>query len=130
MSSKTSLARGGRVLFIETSSLGHYDLTRRFYLKHQYEQAATIPDYYADGDHMVVFRKRFEAEPEPAAGRGSGGPVRMPQARPLEPAAQGYWNGCGVKPMKMKHSVSQPRIVRPVPKRHAVVGRGRMIRAR
>ena len=51
---------GGRVLFIETSSLGHYDLTRRFYLKHQYEQAATIPDYYADGDHMVVFRKRFE----------------------------------------------------------------------
>jgi ribosomal protein S18 acetylase RimI-like enzyme len=50
---------GGRVLFIETSSLGHYDLTRRFYLKHQYEQAATIPDYYADGDHMVVFRKRF-----------------------------------------------------------------------
>jgi ribosomal protein S18 acetylase RimI-like enzyme len=50
----------GRVLFIETSSLSHYDLTRRFYLKHQYEQAATIPDYYADGDHMVVFRKRFE----------------------------------------------------------------------
>jgi ribosomal protein S18 acetylase RimI-like enzyme len=49
----------GRVLFIETSSLSHYDLTRRFYLKHKYEQAATVPDYYADGDHMVVFRKRF-----------------------------------------------------------------------
>jgi ribosomal protein S18 acetylase RimI-like enzyme len=50
---------GGRVLFIETSSLSHYDLTRRFYLKHHYEQAAAIPDYYADGDDMVVFRKRF-----------------------------------------------------------------------
>jgi ribosomal protein S18 acetylase RimI-like enzyme len=53
---------GGRVLFIETSSLGHYDLTRRFYLKHHYEQAAVLPDYYADGDNMVVFRKRFAEE--------------------------------------------------------------------
>ena len=51
----------GRVLFIETSSLAHYDLTRKFYVKHAYELAATLPDYYADGDHMVVFRKRFGA---------------------------------------------------------------------
>jgi ribosomal protein S18 acetylase RimI-like enzyme len=50
---------GGRVLFIETSSLPHYELTRRFYLKHGYEQAATLRDYYADGDDMVVFRKRL-----------------------------------------------------------------------
>jgi ribosomal protein S18 acetylase RimI-like enzyme len=49
----------GRVMFIETSSLAHYDLTRKFYLKHTYEVAATLPDYYADGDHMMVFRKRF-----------------------------------------------------------------------
>ncbi len=49
----------GRVMFIETSSLGHYDLTRKFYVKHVYEVAATLPDYYADGDHMVIFRKRF-----------------------------------------------------------------------
>jgi ribosomal protein S18 acetylase RimI-like enzyme len=49
----------GRVMFIETSSLAHYDLTRKFYLKHTYELAATLPDYYADGDHMMVFRKRF-----------------------------------------------------------------------
>ena len=51
----------GRVMFIETSSLGHYDLTRKFYVKHTYEVAATLPDYYADGDHMVIFRKRFAA---------------------------------------------------------------------
>lgn len=49
----------GRILLIETSSLAHYELTRKFYLKYQYEQAAVVPDYYADGDHMVVFRKRF-----------------------------------------------------------------------
>lgn len=49
----------GRVLFIETSSLPHYDLTRRFYLKHGYEQAAALRDYYADGDDMVVFRKKL-----------------------------------------------------------------------
>lgn len=49
----------GRVLFIETSSQPHYELTRRFYLKHGYEQPAVLPDYYSDGDDMVVFRKRF-----------------------------------------------------------------------
>jgi GNAT superfamily N-acetyltransferase len=49
----------GRVLFIETSSLPHYDLTRRFYLKHCYDQVAALPDYYADGDDMVIFSKRM-----------------------------------------------------------------------
>lgn len=49
----------GRILLIETSSLEHYELTRRFYLKHAYDQVAVLPDFYADGDHMVVFRKRF-----------------------------------------------------------------------
>jgi ribosomal protein S18 acetylase RimI-like enzyme len=51
---------GGRVLFIETSGLPHYQLTRRFYLKLGYEQAAVLPDYYSDGDDMVVFRKRLQ----------------------------------------------------------------------
>ena len=50
---------GARLLVIETSSLPHYELTRRFYLKHSYEQDATIRDFYADGDDMVVFRKRL-----------------------------------------------------------------------
>jgi GNAT superfamily N-acetyltransferase len=47
----------GRILLIETSSLPHYEPTRRFYLKHGYEQLAMLRDYYADGDDMVVFRK-------------------------------------------------------------------------
>ncbi|MGD9644603.1 MAG: GNAT family N-acetyltransferase [Pirellulales bacterium] len=52
-------AAGGRLLLIETSSLPHYELTRRFYLKHEYGTAAVLRDYYADGDDMVVFGKRM-----------------------------------------------------------------------
>jgi GNAT superfamily N-acetyltransferase len=48
---------GGRMFLIETSSLPQYALTRKFYLKHAYEQHAVLRDYYADGDHMVIFRK-------------------------------------------------------------------------
>jgi GNAT superfamily N-acetyltransferase len=49
----------GRILLIETSALPHYELTRRFYLKHGYELDATLHDFYADGDDMAVFRKRI-----------------------------------------------------------------------
>jgi ribosomal protein S18 acetylase RimI-like enzyme len=51
--------QNGRVLFIETSSLPHYELTRKFYLKHGYEVTAVLKDYYSDGDDMVVFRRHF-----------------------------------------------------------------------
>lgn len=50
-------AQKGRLLLIETSSLPHYEPTRRFYLKQGYAQAAVLEDFYAEGDHMVVFRK-------------------------------------------------------------------------
>jgi ribosomal protein S18 acetylase RimI-like enzyme len=50
---------GGRVLFIETSALPHYDATRRFYLKHGYEREAVLREFYAAGDDMVVFRKQL-----------------------------------------------------------------------
>lgn len=50
---------GARMLLIETSSLAHYELTRRFYLKHGYELACRLDDFYADGDDLIVFRKRF-----------------------------------------------------------------------
>lgn len=52
---------GGRILIIETSSLPHYDLTRRFYLKHGYDQEARLRDFYADGDDLIAFRKRLGA---------------------------------------------------------------------
>ncbi len=50
---------GGRLLLIETSSLPHYEPTRRFYHKLGYERAAVLADYYADGDDLIVFRKRM-----------------------------------------------------------------------
>ncbi len=49
----------GRVLFIETGSLPHYEKTRSFYVKNGYETHALLKDYYADGDSMVVYRKAF-----------------------------------------------------------------------
>lgn len=49
----------GRLLLIETSSMPHYELTRRFYWKNGYEQAAVLRDFYAEGDDLVVFRKRL-----------------------------------------------------------------------
>ena len=58
---------GGRVLFIETSSQLHYEPTRRFYRKHGYEVSGTLRDYYADGDHMVIFRKHLRDPAERAA---------------------------------------------------------------
>jgi GNAT superfamily N-acetyltransferase len=50
--------QNGRLLIIETSSLPHYEATRRFYLKHNYEVISRIPDWYAEGDVMIMFRKR------------------------------------------------------------------------
>jgi ribosomal protein S18 acetylase RimI-like enzyme len=50
----------GRVLFVETGSLPHYELTRKFYRKNGYEQHALLKDFYAAGDSMVVFRKALE----------------------------------------------------------------------
>jgi ribosomal protein S18 acetylase RimI-like enzyme len=51
--------RRGRLLLIETSSQPSYEPTRRFYLKHGYEVAAVLRDYYSDGDDMVTFGKRL-----------------------------------------------------------------------
>jgi ribosomal protein S18 acetylase RimI-like enzyme len=51
--------RNGRIVFIETSSQPSYDATRRFYLKHGYEVGAVLADRYADGDDLVMFRKRM-----------------------------------------------------------------------
>jgi GNAT superfamily N-acetyltransferase len=50
---------GGRLFLIETSSLPQYALTRKFYVKHTYEQHAVLRDFYADGDDMVIFRKHL-----------------------------------------------------------------------
>jgi len=48
-----------RLLLIETSSLPSYARPRSFYLKHGYRELARIPDYYAVGDHKLIFGKTF-----------------------------------------------------------------------
>lgn len=50
---------GGRLLFVETSGLPRYEPTRNFYLGTGYTLEATIKDFYAEGDDLVVFTKHI-----------------------------------------------------------------------
>ena len=49
--------RGGGGLYIETSSRAVYARTRRFYRDAGYRQVARLRNFYATGDHKVVFCK-------------------------------------------------------------------------
>lgn len=49
--------QGERVLLVETSGTEGFERTRAFYQKNGYEEEACIRDYYAEGDHKIVFRK-------------------------------------------------------------------------
>lgn len=49
--------RGGGNFYIETSSRRVYDRTRRFYRDAGYSQAARLRNFYAPGDHKIVFCK-------------------------------------------------------------------------
>lgn len=49
--------RKARLLLIETSSRPPYEIPRAFYRKHGYEEQARILDYYAFGDHKLIFGK-------------------------------------------------------------------------
>lgn len=50
-------ADGRRLVVVETSSRPDYAPTRGFYEARGYTKAATIPEYYAPGDDLVVFTK-------------------------------------------------------------------------
>jgi ribosomal protein S18 acetylase RimI-like enzyme len=50
---------GGKLLVVETSSQPKYEPTRKFYLRHQYAEAARIKDYYAQDDDLVIYSKYF-----------------------------------------------------------------------
>jgi D-alanine-D-alanine ligase len=49
--------RGGGNLYIETSSRAVYDRTRCFYRDARYRQVARLRDFYAPGDHKIMFCK-------------------------------------------------------------------------
>jgi ribosomal protein S18 acetylase RimI-like enzyme len=50
-------AEGGRQVVVETSSRVDYGPTRAFYQQLGYRVQATIPEYYAPGDALVVYTK-------------------------------------------------------------------------
>lgn len=47
----------GKNIWIETSSRKDYDSTRAFYEKLNYAVAAELKDFYAPGDHKVIYHK-------------------------------------------------------------------------
>jgi ribosomal protein S18 acetylase RimI-like enzyme len=49
-----------RLLLVETSSQPQYAAARRFYSRLGYERAAVVPDFYAAGDHLVIFSMRWD----------------------------------------------------------------------
>jgi ribosomal protein S18 acetylase RimI-like enzyme len=52
-------AGGGRVLVVETSSLDGYAATRAFYAGQSFAREAQIRDFYAEGEHKIVFWKHL-----------------------------------------------------------------------
>lgn len=50
--------KGGKNIWIETSSRSTYDPTRSFYIKRNYLVQAELPDFYAPGDNKVIFLKK------------------------------------------------------------------------
>ncbi|MDI6839843.1 MAG: GNAT family N-acetyltransferase [bacterium] len=49
--------RGGRKIFIETSSKDDYEKARQFYTKKGYKLIAKIPDFYKVGDDKLIYMK-------------------------------------------------------------------------
>lgn len=56
---KDVVARGGRMLLIETSSQQTYDATIRFYQRSGYEVAARIKNFYRIGDDKLILSKEL-----------------------------------------------------------------------
>lgn len=58
---QTLMARGVRLLLVETSGVPSFERTRRFYRQRGYEQEARIREFYAAGDDKIVYRKALKA---------------------------------------------------------------------
>jgi GNAT superfamily N-acetyltransferase len=53
------LARGGKMIRVETGSRPGYEGTIRFYERTHYALASRIPDFYSDGDDLLTFIRRI-----------------------------------------------------------------------
>ncbi len=47
--------QGQRMMVVRTSGTAQYDRTRAFYRLLGYTEHARVPDYWADGDDLVLF---------------------------------------------------------------------------
>ncbi|HYA02846.1 MAG TPA: GNAT family N-acetyltransferase, partial [Syntrophobacteria bacterium] len=54
------VARGGRMLLIETSSQQTYGATIRFYERSDYDLTARVRDFYRMGDDKLIFSKNLK----------------------------------------------------------------------
>ncbi len=59
--------RGQRLLVVRTSSTAQFDRTRSFYRGLGYAEHARVPDYWSDGDDLVLFTKRLRPRAGTAA---------------------------------------------------------------
>lgn len=51
--------RGQRLMVVRTSGSEQYDGTRRFYRRLGYTEHTRVPDYWTDGDDLVLFTKHL-----------------------------------------------------------------------
>lgn len=51
--------RGQRLIVVRTSGMTRYDLTRAFYRGLGYSEHTRVPDYWTDGDDLVLFTLRL-----------------------------------------------------------------------
>lgn len=51
--------RGQRMLVVRTSGTAQYDRTRAFYERLGYTEHTRVPDYWTDGDDLVIFTTRL-----------------------------------------------------------------------
>ena len=50
---------GHRILIVDTSGLAAFEATRQFYVKKGYTLAATLKDFWEEGDDKVTFWKKL-----------------------------------------------------------------------
>ena len=63
------IARGGRLLVVETSSRADYAATRQFYARSGYAEAARVRDFYAPADDRILLTTRLTTRDGGAATR-------------------------------------------------------------
>jgi len=54
-----AVSRGGRQMYIETSSLPKYHDTHAFYISNGYKQVSELKNFYQDGDDKITYMKRL-----------------------------------------------------------------------